>query len=160
MGDACSPRSPGSPVSSVRRLCVNCAVASTVFPPTVTDREEPGMTGWGKRAEMHCAKVLDLRKEKGGTPVVKSNGAKMDGEAGKAEAHGAEGVVKVENYTQDDVSGTAEEGPAHKKPRTDEATSMSLEEYEAALDADDTYDNIDLNFPAVSPLSTLTGQDT
>ncbi|KAJ7180175.1 hypothetical protein C8R43DRAFT_972017 [Mycena crocata] len=77
----------------------------------------PEVNGWGERAEVKCETILDLRK-KGG---VES--------AGKAAA-----VVIIENK-----AALEEQEPPQKKIR-----SLTLEEYEAALDQDSTFDDIDL----------------
>ncbi|KAG2156137.1 hypothetical protein DEU56DRAFT_765719 [Suillus clintonianus] len=93
----------------------------------------PDVDGWGKRGEVRCERILSLRK-KDKTTV--------------AETSATGGVVKLEpnrDLKADEGAGGIQsgtlEGPEHKKART-----MTLEEYEAALDQDDTFDDVELNF--------------
>ncbi|KAJ7665541.1 hypothetical protein B0H17DRAFT_1184561 [Mycena rosella] len=80
----------------------------------------PEVKGWGDRAEVKCETILALRKK---TRSVEP--------AGKAN-------VVIEQST----GAQAEEDPEppHKKSR-----SLTLEEYELALDKDSTFDDIDLD---------------
>ncbi|KAG1755615.1 hypothetical protein EDB19DRAFT_1955866 [Suillus lakei] len=93
----------------------------------------PDVDEWGKRGEVRCERILSLRKKDRST--VAETTAK--GEVVKLQVNhdlkAAEGAGEIQ-------SGPSE-GPEHKKART-----MTLEEYEAALDQDDTFDDVDLNF--------------
>lgn len=84
----------------------------------------PDVDGWGGRGEVTCRKILELRK-KGGTV-----------QDGKKET--ADGLVKFDEGEQATAS-RSDDGPQVKKAR-----NMSLEEYEAALDQDPTFDAIDI----------------
>jgi len=78
---------------------------------------EEGQKGWGKKGEVKCQRILSLRKK---GPVV----------------------APVSNFKSEDVVKTEElllEQPETKKPRL-----LTLEEYEAALDADPGFEDIDL----------------
>ncbi|KAI0773438.1 hypothetical protein BC629DRAFT_1291076 [Irpex lacteus] len=87
----------------------------------------PDVTGWGGRAEVRCEKILSLRKgqSSGKSPLVK-----FEEDADKIE----------QSLRVPDTDAAAE--PDTKKPRT-----MTLEEYEAALDEDDTFADVNLDFP-------------
>ncbi|CCM03183.1 uncharacterized protein FIBRA_05305 [Fibroporia radiculosa] len=103
----------------------------------------PSVEEWGQRGETRCATILDLRKA--GTQQGQDHGQAEDGSAR------IEAPVKVDSGSPDGVSvadapatdGTEQE-PASKKQR-----SMTLEEYEAALDDDHMFDSVDLNFDNV-----------
>ncbi|KAG2077339.1 hypothetical protein BDR04DRAFT_1065949 [Suillus decipiens] len=91
----------------------------------------PDVDGWGKRGEVRCDQILSLRKKDRSTvaeTAVKGEVVKLEVNHGSS---AAEGPIQP---------GTSE-GPEHKKART-----MTLEEYEAALDQDNTFDDVDLNF--------------
>ncbi|KAG1783256.1 hypothetical protein EV702DRAFT_1176445 [Suillus placidus] len=93
----------------------------------------PNVDGWGKRGEVRCEQILSLRKKDRGTVAeiaVKGEVVKLEANHDSRAADGPSGIQ----------SGMSE-GPEHKKART-----MTLEEYEAALDQDDTFDDVDLNF--------------
>jgi hypothetical protein len=77
---------------------------------------EGGQKGWGKRSEVRCQTILGLMKKKGASSVSLSPNA--------------EDAVKTED--------TCDE-PDNKKPRV-----LTLEDYEAALDDDSGFDDIDL----------------
>lgn len=79
----------------------------------------PELDEWGKRSELSCAKILSLRKK--------------DAEAGGEFVGGP----KVENK-----DGEAQLIVSEKQ----EGKAMSLEEYEAALDEDHTFDDVNLDF--------------
>ncbi|KAG1752714.1 uncharacterized protein EDB91DRAFT_1234689 [Suillus paluster] len=93
----------------------------------------PDVDGWGKRGEVRCERILSLRKKD--RSAIAETTAK--GEVVKLEVNGDLRAAEVAGGTQ---SGTSE-GPEHKKART-----MTLEEYEAALDQDTTFDDVELNF--------------
>ena len=108
----------------------------------------PEVDGWGKRAEVKCSTILALRKK------VDDGGKKSGGDNGSVEA---DKIVKIQTTEGDeddkephDTSQGTEE-PSQKKSR-----GMTLEEYEAALDADDTFDDLDLSMVDVpgDPLPT------
>jgi hypothetical protein len=83
----------------------------------------PEMDEWGERSEVSCGKILGLRKKsteegKDGDDVLK-DGPKVENQDGGSLQEPADGPEQVQ---------------------------MSLEEYEAALDDDHTFDDIDLDF--------------
>ncbi|KAJ6539423.1 hypothetical protein B0H19DRAFT_1178960 [Mycena capillaripes] len=82
----------------------------------------PEVNGWGERAEVKCETILGLRKK---TSIVEP--------AGKVGAV----VMTGDTTTQQEE----DPEPPHKKTR-----GLTLEEYEAALDQDTTFDEIDLDF--------------
>lgn len=92
----------------------------------------PDVDGWGKRGEVRCERILSLRKKDRSTvaeTAMKDEVVKLDVNHDSRATEGPSGIQ----------SGMSE-GPGHKKART-----MTLEEYEAALDQDDTFDDVDLN---------------
>ncbi|KAJ7283566.1 hypothetical protein C8J57DRAFT_1432640 [Mycena rebaudengoi] len=83
----------------------------------------PEVKGWGERAELRCETILDLRKKtKSKDPVEPYVPA----------------VVQIENSER-----TAE--PDDQRPPPKKLRSLTLEEYEAALDEDPTFDEINLD---------------
>ena len=88
----------------------------------------PEVNEWGKRSEIRCSVILDLRK-KGSRPAQ-------------------DGLGKEETPT---IGYESSEGLAAEEPRTKRARTLTLEEYEAALDADTTFDDVDLDL-ALNPL--------
>jgi len=92
----------------------------------------PDVDGWGKRGEVRCERILSLRK-KDRNGIISAATAKGEvvkegsGDFGRAEAGG------IQSNTSEDRE--------NKKART-----MTLEEYEAALDQDTTFDDVELNF--------------
>ncbi|KAG2056353.1 hypothetical protein BDR06DRAFT_1006064 [Suillus hirtellus] len=93
----------------------------------------PDVDGWGKRGEVRCEQILSLRKKDRSAvaeTAVKGDVVKLEVNHDSRPTQGAGGIQ----------SGTSE-GSEHKKART-----MTLEEYEAALDQDDTFNDVDLNF--------------
>ncbi|KAJ7276479.1 hypothetical protein B0H12DRAFT_24606 [Mycena haematopus] len=79
----------------------------------------PEVKGWGERAEVKCETILGLRKSTGSVKL-----------AGKIDA-----VVKSESIQYEEDS-----EPPQKRTR-----GLTLEEYEAELDQDNTFDDIDLD---------------
>jgi hypothetical protein len=78
----------------------------------------PAVDQWGKRSEMKCSTILALRKEDASP---------------SAELSDVQEVVKFEN-----PDGNRTDLP----PEPKRTKTLTLEEYEAALDADFTYDNL------------------
>ncbi|KAH8105877.1 hypothetical protein BXZ70DRAFT_917193 [Cristinia sonorae] len=85
----------------------------------------PNVDGWGKKGEVKCSTILALRGEN-----------KREGE----EDHIANNVVKVE---AEDVKVDEDKIAVRSAPM--KTRGMTLEEYEAALDAEDDFDDLDLN---------------
>lgn len=90
----------------------------------------PEAERWGERAEMKCARVLALRKEPD------------DGIANKAELEvtttGTLGDVEDEDEANKGANGHSKNSEDHE-PFAKRVKSMSVEEYEAALDDSDMY---------------------
>ncbi|OCH94137.1 hypothetical protein OBBRIDRAFT_198789 [Obba rivulosa] len=83
----------------------------------------PNAEGWGQRSEVRCATILDLRKK----------GAEAEEEQPTPAISAA--VVKTEPGGGDPAATTSSGESDAKKQRT-----MTVEEYEAALDADAAFD--------------------
>lgn len=88
----------------------------------------PEADGWGQRSEVRCDAILALRK-----PA--SSG--VSDTAAKSEA--VDAIVKFEDADKVGVD-DEDTSPERKKPR-----GMTLEEYEAALDEDTTFDDVNLD---------------
>jgi len=82
----------------------------------------PKVNEWGKRSEIYCKAILALRKKRTETTSNELSHVKP--------------VQNSESSTNDEL-----DGPEHKKFR-----SLTVEEYETALDLDTTFDNVNLNF--------------
>ncbi|KAJ7129582.1 hypothetical protein C8R44DRAFT_82192 [Mycena epipterygia] len=82
----------------------------------------PEVNGWGERAEVKCETILGLRKE---TRSVEPTG--------KTSA-----VVIIDR-------GPVQQEEENLEPPQKKSRSLTLEEYEAALDQDPTFDDINLN---------------
>lgn len=85
----------------------------------------PAVDQWGKRSEVKCSTILDLRKKNAEPPQYVTS---------------TEGIVKHEEQSHEPQN--EEDLPPDRK----KMKGLSLEEYEAALDQDFAYDDIDLNF--------------
>lgn len=98
----------------------------------------PVVEGWGGRGELRCDKILGLRRKTLPGEIKQEDESLQIHKGGDKDARGDENkpFVKVENANSSHVRG---EEPDRKKPR-----GLSLEEYEAALDQDTTFDGIDL----------------
>lgn len=104
----------------------------------------PSVEGWGGRGELRCDKILALRRravpgeiKRGEHPEASESvqvGEKGQSAVRKIENAHQSGSIKVDNSVE-------QEEPDRKKPR-----GLSLEEYEAALDQDTTFHDVDLNF--------------
>lgn len=86
----------------------------------------PYVEGWGKRGEVRCGKILGLRKA---------------GKRGGGSTSSLPSVVRIEACAEEKHQDTGGDVPDCKRPR-----GLSLEEYEAVLDQDTTFDDVDLNF--------------
>ncbi|CAA7259836.1 unnamed protein product [Cyclocybe aegerita] len=94
----------------------------------------PEVNEWGKRSEVHCSVILDLRRK-----IPERNV-----EQPRAEEADQQPNVRYE-ASQEAGQHEAEE-PEPKKLKT-----MTVEEYEAILDDDTTFDDVDLDFVVVDP---------
>ncbi|KAJ7228585.1 hypothetical protein GGX14DRAFT_547571 [Mycena pura] len=81
----------------------------------------PEVNGWGARAEVKCEMILGLRKE---TKIVEP----------------ARKVAAVTINHGDNSAAQEHQEPPHKKSR-----GLTLEEYEAMLDQDSTFNDVDLD---------------
>lgn len=81
----------------------------------------PAVNEWGKRSEVYCTKILDLRKEQ----PKESN-------------------QNVESTQKPTVSN---ESSQTDLPLAKKARGLSWEEYEATLEGDTTFDDVNLDFP-------------
>lgn len=104
----------------------------------------PSVEGWGGRGELRCDKILALRR-KAVPEEIKRTKQPETSESVHVGEDDQSAVGKVENAHQtgsDKVDNSVEqEEPDRKKPRL-----LSLEEYEAILDQDKTFHDVDLNF--------------
>ncbi|KAH9482724.1 hypothetical protein JR316_0004824 [Psilocybe cubensis] len=84
----------------------------------------PEVNEWGKRSEVQCMKILHLRKER----PMESNRSALQTE---------------KPAVSDDLS--------HSKPHVQKKIKrLTWEEYEASLDQDVIYDDVNLDFPSIS----------
>jgi hypothetical protein len=90
----------------------------------------PKVEGWGGRGEVRCETILALRKHGGvGNAMIEKS-------------RGPDEVVKYEKITEAEQNDTAER---EEEPEPKKARVMTLEEYEATLDRDMTFDDMELN---------------
>ncbi|KAF4619664.1 hypothetical protein D9613_005009 [Agrocybe pediades] len=82
----------------------------------------PKVNEWGKRSEIYCKSILALRKQ------------------GSADAQANVSPIKPVHNSQSSPDADSMV-PERKKART-----LTVEEYEAALDLDSTFDNVNLDF--------------
>ncbi|EJD01102.1 uncharacterized protein FOMMEDRAFT_90098 [Fomitiporia mediterranea MF3/22] len=90
----------------------------------------PDVGGWGQRAEIRCSNVLGLRK------VRDKASSDMNGKSG---GNGEKRFVAYEAPGQDDNTGGTED---KEEPPPKKAKDMTVEEYEAALDASGDFDDL------------------
>lgn len=86
----------------------------------------PDVEQWGKRSELFCSKILSLRKQGTTPPSPSSNSSPT-----------------IQHTENPEVHSTSDDN--REKP-----SRMTLEEYEAALDEDHTFDDVALDFLAKS----------
>jgi len=99
----------------------------------------PSVEGWGGRGELRCDKILALRRK--ATPgEIKPGAMPIDGEGQSSTP-----VLRVENAHETGVD-RADNFAEQEEPDRKKLRGLSLEEYEAALDQDTTFDEVDLNF--------------
>lgn len=111
----------------------------------------PDVKAWGGRGEVRCAKILDLRKQSPSRRAGLSPKGEEKPGLDKEDDGPPVGVTapEQEEYIKNEEGEQGEGEPEAKKART--GVHMTLEEYEAALDADDAFDSIDLDFPDSPP---------
>lgn len=97
----------------------------------------PDVDGWGGRGEVRCATILALRR----TGVKEERPE----ERGGAEAGSAKPLVKIEQLEGDSAGPSVDASRIMEEPESKRPRAMTLEEYEAALDADDSFANLDLS---------------
>ncbi|PPQ98513.1 hypothetical protein CVT24_004004 [Panaeolus cyanescens] len=90
----------------------------------------PSVKEWGKRSEVRYDVILGLRKQK----------SKQEQVSTEANSKMKIPDVRLENATHVTQPTPPNDVPPAKKSK------MTLEEYEALLDSDSTFDNVDLNF--------------
>ena len=98
----------------------------------------PEVDGWGKRGEVKCSVILELRKK-----VDEGDAGKGGGDG---ESVGTDKIVKVDVADGEDKmeNGSSQTATEEQEPERKKARGMTLEEYEAALDADETFNDLDL----------------
>lgn len=137
-----SPVAPGSAFSYITRALRQTTpfivgalrLLAQSYPPEELNRRgfylyadfRPEVSGWGGRAEVRCAKILQLRRKE-----------RVPEEEQKIKV---EDVVKVEEGTSEARQDVTTDEPESKRSR-----GMTLEEYEAALDAQDIFASVDLD---------------
>lgn len=110
----------------------------------------PEVKEWGGRGEIRCAKILGLRKEgysKGSAPPPKGEEPTLVSEGSEGPPVGVT-TPTIEGDGKKDDGTIQDEEPDSKKLRP--GPSMTLEEYEAALDADDAFGDVELDIPDLS----------
>jgi len=111
-------------------------LAATFSPEEINDKGwslyaefRPSVDGWGKRGPVSCETILSLRKP-----------ADARGESDDNKGDRASNVVKLEG-----VGGTGPvdevDMPPLKKPR-----AVPLDEYDAVLDVDKTFDDVNVDY--------------
>jgi hypothetical protein len=98
----------------------------------------PVVEGWGGRGELRCDKILSLRRE--AIPGEIKQDVMSVGEAEESTIS----FVKVEN-ADEPALGAPETSDEHEAPERKKPRGLSLEEYEAALDQDTTFNDIDFD---------------
>ncbi|KZT12484.1 uncharacterized protein LAESUDRAFT_668161, partial [Laetiporus sulphureus 93-53] len=146
------PVAPTSPFSYIKRSLRQTAphvlgalrLLAASYTPAELNRKgyalyadlRPDVDGWGKRGDVRCSTILGLRNVGGLTADVK-----------KKLSDGVQDLVKVEPVSEDKLGAQVNlPAPEVEDRPSKKQNSMSLEEYEAALDADHTFDDVDLNF--------------
>ncbi|KAF5363885.1 hypothetical protein D9756_000451 [Leucocoprinus leucothites] len=140
-----SPVFPGSAFSYISRsfkqttpfIIGALRLLALSYPPKVLNHKgwslyadfRPGADGWGKRSEVKCDAILNLRHRD--NTILSSNR-----QAEVVTTQPGELIIKVENC---DVASTLLDEPQSKKART-----MTLEGYEAVLDNNIAFDNVHL----------------
>jgi hypothetical protein len=98
----------------------------------------PVVDGWGGRGELRCDRILAVRRE------AIPGEIKQDAMNADKTRESSKDFVKVENADESGFEAPEgsdeQETPDRKKPRC-----LSLEEYEAALDQDPTFNDVDLD---------------
>ncbi|KAL5530672.1 GLN1 [Sanghuangporus sanghuang] len=146
------PVHPGSAFSYVSRafrqtlphVAGAMRILAASFPPAELNEKgfglyaefRPDVGGWGQRAEIRCANILGLRK-------TKSNDSKDSSDQRPS--------PKIEKVGEDDkliAPDATEHGATSSntgEPPTKKAKGMTIEEYEAALDASTDFDELIYN---------------
>lgn len=97
----------------------------------------PEVERWGGRGEVRCDKILVLRKKQ----QPSTSNAKQQTEAiisqGRADNHNIFVEVEHRDFRQE-LRSMEDDEPKRKKTR-----GLSLEEYEAALDQDSSFDDVE-----------------
>lgn len=101
----------------------------------------PQVNEWGKRSEVHCKTILGLRKHISGSSQQ---------ELGSSEQR--ESIITIAE--EELATSTSDGEPEPKKSR-----SLTVEEYEASLDQDTTFDHVDLDFADVLTSSRVSPVD-
>ncbi|KAF9446939.1 hypothetical protein P691DRAFT_761189 [Macrolepiota fuliginosa MF-IS2] len=97
----------------------------------------PRVDGWGKRSEIKLESILSLRRKEDMTSPLGNHSE------GGAASQVAVPIIEDKGSCDDDpplARGQSDE------PRAKKAKTMTLEEYEAALDNDTTFNDVDLDF--------------
>lgn len=100
----------------------------------------PQADGWGKRSEVKCGRVLDLRRKE---TIVLAPGS---GSVGESAFQDAQLVIKVEAPFNNQLATEEESG----EPRTKRERIMAEEEAVAVLGNGTTSDDVDLNISIVN----------
>lgn len=87
----------------------------------------PAVDGWGQRSDVHCSTILALRKKKG-------------------DAITDEGDGRIQPVIQHETPGESSVINDEGEPQRKKIKGLTLEEYEAALDEDTTFDDVNLDF--------------
>ncbi|KAL5527335.1 hypothetical protein ACEPAG_6126 [Sanghuangporus baumii] len=146
------PVDPGSAFSYVSRafrqtlphVAGAMRILAASFPPAELNEKgfglyaefRPDVGGWGQRAEIRCANILGLRK----TRTDDSTDSKDQRPSPKIEKAGEDDKLMAPDMTEYSagVSNTGE-------PPTKKSKGMTIEEYEAALDASTDFDELIYN---------------
>ncbi|KZP32973.1 hypothetical protein FIBSPDRAFT_722131 [Athelia psychrophila] len=125
------------------------ALASTYSPQELNDQKgfglyaqfRPDVEGWGGRGEVRCDKILALRKHPNPTSIKEESEEPSKPSAPQTQEEQGNTFVKVE--PGDPLQELGKLSTDDGEPERKKARGMSLEEYEAALDQDHSFDDIE-----------------
>ncbi|KAL4241938.1 hypothetical protein ABKN59_000495 [Abortiporus biennis] len=127
------------------RILGSLRLLSLSFPPAELNQKgyalycefRPDVEGWGKKGEVKCSTILGLRKVQTLKDVKEETSEENNVTVDKMVKFADYDKVESEGAKTSHGNESESEEPPHKKSR-----GMTVEEYEAMLDADPAFDNI------------------